>query len=378
MPTDNVPRPESGKHSGILAIVLIYAAFAACWILLSDKWVQMIFTDPKRIILASTLKGWFFVGITSLLLYGLMRRWAGDDAASKVFPASPRRLGWPFIALMVVIVAYTCAGIFHVFIHREQEQVDQLQAVADLKIRQIVDGSLLAKVDAGTVSDALWIGFVGLLALFVTGVGFYLIRQGQQLAVAQAVQQTQAERLNAQHLLASIADSSDDAIFAKDLADRYIFINRAGSQFVGKSAEDILGQDDSAIFTPEQAETLMTLNRRVITENRTMTQEEVLDTQEGERTFLTTKGPLRDNQANVIGTFGISRDITERKMAEAELIQRNNELERFNRAMVGRELDMIALKQQVNELSQQLGQGRPYPLAFLDTRSAQQAGEDVP
>ncbi|MDO9235945.1 MAG: PAS domain-containing protein, partial [Aquabacterium sp.] len=312
----------------------------------SDKWVQMIFTDPKRIILASTLKGWFFVGITSLLLYGLMRRCIGVNAAPKTFPTGPRRLGWPFIALMVVIVAYTCAGIFQVFIHREQEQVDQLQAVADLKIRQIVDGFLLAKVDAGTVSDALWIGFVGLLALFVTGVGFYLIRQGQQLAVAQAVQQSQAERLNALNLISSIADSSDDAIFAKDLAGRYILINRAASQFVGKSAEDMLGQDDRAIFTPEQAERLMTFNRRVITENRTMTQEGVLDTQEGERTFLTTKGPLRDNQANVIGTFGISRDITERKMAEAELIERNNELERFNRAMVGRELDMIALKQQ--------------------------------
>jgi len=600
MSTDNVSRPESGKHSGILAIVLVYALFAACWILLSDKWVLMIFSDPKRIILASMLKGWFFVGITSLLLYGLMRRWAGDDAAPMAFPASSRRLGWPFIALMVVIVAYTCAGIFQVFIHREQEQVDQLQSVADLKIQQVADwlrerqsplgyvqtsdylaeqyhrwqesgdlnsgrqmqlrleqlrqnhgfgavmllnpkggmlwGSdkapltvaaplqiaaqrasaerkvqrvgpyrdavgnlcmdfispltrmpdsaplivlhvdladwlfpvlktwptprsssetllfqrdgdqvlylnelqhrlpvnhrvamatekqladqvlrgealpgrsvqgldyrgipvigvvrsvagtdwfLVVKIDqsefyAETVSDAVWIGFVGLLALFVAGAGLYLIRQGQQLAVAQAVQQSQAERLNALNLISSIADSSDDAIFAKDLAGRYILINRAASQFVGKSAEDMLGQDDRAIFTPEQAERLMTFSRRVITENRTMTQEGVLDTQEGERTFLTTKGPLRDNQANVIGTFGISRDITERKMAEAELIQRNNELERFNRAMVGRELDMIALKQQVNELSQQLGQGRPYPLAFLDTRSAQQAGEDLP
>jgi len=49
-----------------------------------------------------------------------------------------------------------------------------------------------------------------------------------------------------------------------------------------------------------------------------------------------------------------------------ELAQRNAELERFNRATVGRELDMIALKQQVNELSRQLGQEPPYPLAFLD------------
>jgi tyrosyl-tRNA synthetase len=40
------------------------------------------------------------------------------------------------------------------------------------------------------------------------------------------------------------------------------------------------------------------------------------------------------------------------------------ELERFNRVMVGRELDMIELKRQVNALSMALGQQPPYPLGF--------------
>ena len=68
--------------------------------------------------------------------------------------------------------------------------------------------------------------------------------------------------------------------------------------------------------------------------------------------------------------------ITERKKAEiallqqtAELRQRNDELERFNRATVGRELDMIALKRRINELSHLLGQDPPYPLEFLNKPS---------
>ena len=57
------------------------------------------------------------------------------------------------------------------------------------------------------------------------------------------------------------------------------------------------------------------------------------------------------------------RDITDRKRAEEaarkqadELLERNRELIRFNRAAVGRELRMIDLKQQVNQLCLSLGQ----------------------
>jgi hypothetical protein len=50
---------------------------------------------------------------------------------------------------------------------------------------------------------------------------------------------------------------------------------------------------------------------------------------------------------------------------------RNDELTRFNRASVGRELRSIELKQQVNELALQLGQEPPYRLAFMDAAAAE-------
>jgi hypothetical protein len=65
-------------------------------------------------------------------------------------------------------------------------------------------------------------------------------------------------------------------------------------------------------------------------------------------------------------------DISSRKRAEADLAEkteemqrRNEELERFNRVTIGRELDMIELKRQVNALSRELGREPPHPLAFL-------------
>jgi PAS domain S-box-containing protein len=59
-------------------------------------------------------------------------------------------------------------------------------------------------------------------------------------------------------------------------------------------------------------------------------------------------------------------DITERKRAEEALAQRVEELERFHRLAVGRELRMIELKRQVNDLSEQLGKEPPYDLSLLE------------
>ncbi len=52
--------------------------------------------------------------------------------------------------------------------------------------------------------------------------------------------------------------------------------------------------------------------------------------------------------------------------ATAALAQRNEQLSRFNQVAVGRELDMIDLKRQVNALSRQLGRAEPFNLAFAD------------
>lgn len=60
----------------------------------------------------------------------------------------------------------------------------------------------------------------------------------------------------------------------------------------------------------------------------------------------------------------LENEITERKRAEQELQAANDELTRFNKAMIGRELRMIELKKEVNELCRQAGQPPQYSLGF--------------
>ncbi len=60
-------------------------------------------------------------------------------------------------------------------------------------------------------------------------------------------------------------------------------------------------------------------DQTVMDEDRTISIQEDLTTADGVVTFLATKGPLHDADGKVIGMFGISRDITERKRAEETL-----------------------------------------------------------
>ena len=87
--------------------------------------------------------------------------------------------------------------------------------------------------------------------------------------------------------------------------------------------------------------------------------------------FLVTTTPLLDENGERIGSVHIAHDITERKRAEEkihlqvqELRMSNEELIRFNRASVGRELRMIELKKEVNTFCETTGKPQRYPLEF--------------
>ena len=64
--------------------------------------------------------------------------------------------------------------------------------------------------------------------------------------------------------------------------------------------------------------------------------------------------PLYDENDQIIGTFGLSRDITDHKQAENLLTHHAEKLERFNDLAIGREKRMTELKNQINALLREL------------------------
>jgi PAS domain S-box-containing protein len=72
--------------------------------------------------------------------------------------------------------------------------------------------------------------------------------------------------------------------------------------------------------------------------------------------------PVQDKTGAIIGVAIFAQDITERKHMEDEMKRNVEELEQFSKLAIGREIKMIQLKEEINELRDKLGQGEKYEI----------------
>jgi hypothetical protein len=172
---------------------------------------------------------------------------------------------------------------------------------------------------AEALRHAPWIAAAGLLATLVVLAANLYVGGRRALAAAAAAQAEQQARMQSMALVQAIADASSDAIFAKDQAGRYQLCNLAAAAAIGRPPEQVLGRDDRELFPPATADLILANDDLTMRADRVHTYEEAIQTPAGTATFLATKGPLRDEQGCVVGVWGISRDISERKRLDDEL-----------------------------------------------------------
>ena len=138
-----------------------------------------------------------------------------------------------------------------------------------------------------------------------------------------------------QSLLSTFLDNTPDHIYFKDRASRFIRINKTMTKLFHLSdAEEAIGKTDAEFFTEEHAQQAFADEQEVMRSGAPMEAKEEKETwRSGQETWVSsTKAPLFDKTGEIIGTFGISRDITERVYAQAELQAAKEASEYANRA----------------------------------------------
>jgi len=182
---------------------------------------------------------------------------------------------------------------------------------------------------------------ITLLIFLLIGLGIALLGRSQERALEQARQDTsargRADELS--RLLASIVESSDDAIISKDLSGVITSWNGGAQRIFEYTAHEAIGQPISVIAAPGHLDEMPRILERIKQGERIDHFETVRRTKSGKLVNVSlTISPIRDATGRIVGASKVARNITERKQAEQErhnLLARElaarSEAERANR-----------------------------------------------
>jgi PAS domain S-box-containing protein len=137
------------------------------------------------------------------------------------------------------------------------------------------------------------------------------------------------------YLLHALLDNVPDSIYFKDRDSRFLRISRGmAEKFKLANPEVAIGKTDSDIFTPEHATQARHDELQVMQTGTPMIARVERETWPDlpDSWCSTTKLPLRDADGKIVGTFGVSRDITELILAEQRLREAGDQADRANRA----------------------------------------------
>jgi PAS domain S-box-containing protein len=140
---------------------------------------------------------------------------------------------------------------------------------------------------------------------------------------------TAADRL-AYHF-AAIVESSEDAIISKDTNGIIQSWNNAAERLFGYAAEEIIGKSVLTLIPPERHHEEDVILSKIRSGERVEHFETVRQTKDGTLIDISlTVSPIKDGDGKVIGASKIARDITEKKRAEALLLEQAQRLAALN------------------------------------------------
>jgi PAS domain S-box-containing protein len=136
---------------------------------------------------------------------------------------------------------------------------------------------------------------------------------------------------DAQLLLASIVESSEDAIISKDLNGLVTSWNRSATRIFGYTAEEMIGRPIAVIAAPDRRNEMPLILERIRRGERIEHYETKRRRKSGQILDISLSvSPIRDGHDRIVGASKIARDITETKLAELAIVQQAERLARSN------------------------------------------------
>lgn len=163
---------------------------------------------------------------------------------------------------------------------------------------------------------------------------FFLIRKDNQVdnfvvIIRDISDRKQAEnKLSQEHeLLETLMDNIPDSIYFKDEQNRFIMVNKSKAAHSNVTPEEMIGKTDFDFFPEEYAKKAFEDDKDIMKTGKFIINkiEKLIGVEGSERWVSVTKVPRFDDEGNIIGTIGISRDVTEWKKLE-ERYQPSQEL----------------------------------------------------
>ena len=227
-------------------------------------------------------------------------------------------------------LGFLIAGIFFVRrFHQRYDQEDWLFAV-----HTILFGAAGILFELSALWDAAWwwwhiLRMAAYLAALTFAIRAYLdaehevIRMNQELNelnrnLDQSVEKRTAELSHERFLLQTLLQYLPDAIYFKDNAGLYTRVSRSFARRMGCDLKELIGKSDEDLFPPEFAAEFRAEEEALMHSGKPLIDKEVniQGAENKDAWYSTTKLPLPNPEGQIVGTFGLSHDITNQKIAE--------------------------------------------------------------
>ena len=141
-------------------------------------------------------------------------------------------------------------------------------------------------------------------------------------------------QINDMLVIETIRKSSSDTIYFKDKDSRFIWNNYEHARQLGaNSPDEVTGKTDFDFFPPDFAQKARDTELEIMRTGKPVLNilEELPIDEDNSKYYSASKYPLYDKNNQIVGTWGISRDITETKKLENELERSYHKMERLAR-----------------------------------------------